>query len=100
MAYFGPNAELIGNMKNSWWQYSAVKSVDRMITNISLFLFFIDSLSLIICSFLIWYCCRINLFKAYEALQKEFGWPFSVCLAIIFNGVSVSDTVNSAHYIF
>ena len=90
MAYFGPNGELIGNIKNSWWQYTAVQDVGRMISYISLF-FFIDSLSLIISSFLLWNCCKINLFRAYAALQKEFAWPFSICLAIIFNGVSTMN---------
>ena len=44
IAYFGPNAKLIGNVGNDYWQYVKIKDVDHTITNICLF-FFIDLLS-------------------------------------------------------
>ena len=43
-AYYGPNAKIIGNIGNSYWQFNAVKDVGKTIEFISMF-FFIDSVA-------------------------------------------------------
>jgi hypothetical protein len=86
-AYYGPNSELIGGMKNSYWQYKAIEDVDRAIKNISLF-FFIDFLSGIVCCAIIWVSCRISLLKVYIALLKEFGTYFLVTFVYVLSTVS------------
>ena len=85
MAYYGPNGELFGNILNSYWHFSAVEDPTHTIKNVCIF-FLIDTLSLVLCALLLWYCCQINLYKAYVALQKEFGMPFNVALAYKLNG--------------
>ena len=91
-AYFGPNASFIGNIKNSYWQYIGVEDVDYAVKIVCLF-FSIDLISGIGCYFIIWCICRINLFRAHIALQKEFGDIFLVTLIFILNTVSISQTV-------
>ena len=68
-AYYGPNSELIGNVKSSLWQYKEVEDVDHAIENISLF-FLIDLICGIACSIILWISCRINLLRVYVAFQK------------------------------
>ena len=86
-AYYGPNANLIGDVGNNYWQYSKVDDVQHTIQYICVFLA-IDISSLVICGYILWVVCGINVFKAYGALQKEFGGGFWVALTVTLNGVS------------
>ena len=87
-AYFGPNSALIGNIGNSYWQYSSVKNVIESIKFVFIFMF-VDLGSLVVISFVLWQKYRINLYRAFSALQKEFTGVFAASLAIAFNAVSV-----------
>ena len=71
-AYYGPNAKLLGNVKNSYWQYHANDNIDTSTANL-MFLVLIDALSLVATTSALWFSCKINLFKVYLFLQKEFG---------------------------
>ena len=87
MSYYGPNSELIGNIKSSYWQYQEVEDVDHAIENISLF-FFIDLVSGISCSLILWISCRINILRVYVALKKEFGLIFFTTFVYVLSMVS------------
>ena len=87
LAYFGPNAELIGDIGNSYWQFSAVEDVGGTILIVSIF-FFVDLLSLVFSTFLLKRFCQISVYQAYIALQKEFSLMFNVVLAARRNPVS------------
>ena len=89
-AYYGPNANLIGNIKNNYWQYVAVEDAHETVENVSMF-FFIDLLSGITCSLILWFSCRINFIRVYIAIQKEFGLLFLLTLVYIL--VMVSNRV-------
>ena len=78
-AYFGPNAELFGNISNSYWSYKAVMDIHQTLGDMMLF-FLIDFSSTILCAFILWYSCKINLLKVFGVLQKEFGTSFCVLL--------------------
>ena len=86
-AYYGPNAWLIGDIGNGYWQYTDIKDVKHTITVVAIFLV-VDLGSLFVCTILLWMVCRINLYKVFGALQKEFGFMFSANLAVSFNLVS------------
>ena len=60
--YYGPNAEILGNVKNGYWQYQGVEDIDAAITNLYI-LIFIDLLSLIIPAVVLWLKYQINLTK-------------------------------------
>ena len=85
-AYFGLKSGLHGNVKNSYWQYEAVKSLESALGFICIF-FIIDVLSIFIGEILLWTFCRIKLHSIYVELQNEFGIGFSVVLATNLNAV-------------
>ena len=74
MTYYGPNAELFGNIKLAIWHYqNPITDIEAFISNVSL-LFIVDIISLIINGILLWYFCQINAFKVLKQIQQEF-WP-------------------------
>ena len=79
MAYYSPNSNLIGNVANGYWHYNEVKDLFQTLKPIFVF-FLVDLSSALLCQFLLWLFCRINLFKACMALQKEFGFHFGLRL--------------------
>ena len=71
IAYYGPNAELIGSIKNTLWHFQIVADVKKAASNMAI-LFGIDICSAIVCSLLLWGCCGISLFRAYTNIQRNF----------------------------
>ena len=86
MGYYGPNSGIIGNIGNSYWQYAAVENVTHTVQNVLAFFIF-DVLGLLLTGALLWQYCRINLYNAYVAVQKEFGLFMLINLAVTLNGV-------------
>ena len=76
-AYHGPNAELLGNIKNDFWQSKAVDEAWGPTKNL-LFLVAFDCLSLTLAASFLLYFCNINLGHVFLHLMKEFGLIFSV----------------------
>ena len=95
MAYYGPNAHVIGNILNSYWHFSAVEDVGESIAYLCLF-FFVDLLSLMTCTILLQMYCRINLYNVFVTLQNEFGWLFNVALATNINGYFAMNLISFA----
>ena len=87
IAYFGPNAKLIGNVSNDYWQYVKVKDFGHTITNVCAF-FIIDLLSGVSCSIVLFIFCKISLMRVFIALQREFGLIFLVSLVLLLTTVS------------
>ena len=88
MAYFGPNATLIGNVQNSYWQFRATEDINHTIIYLCIF-FFIDLLSLVLCAQILWRFCKLSLYRGFVELQKEFGYAFAFCMTNYLNGVSI-----------
>ena len=62
MAYYGPNANLIGNVRNDYWHYKAVD--DASWTFIVMFgMFAMDLVSFFLNAGIIRFKCNVNLFK-------------------------------------
>ena len=59
IAYHGPNAGIIGNIKNDYWQYHAIDSLPDLLTGISYSLL-VDVSCGAITLFILWSCCGIN----------------------------------------
>ena len=76
VAFYGPNAEFFGNVRSSYWHYSAVKDAKEVVEAVLTF-FTIDFGSTLISFFLLWKFCRINLGQVYLAVQKEYGVVFA-----------------------
>ena len=95
MAYYGPNANIIGNILNSYWHFTAVEDIGQAMKCLCMF-FFVDFLSLVICTIFLRCFCQIRLYKVYLVLQNEFGWLFNVSLALQLNGYFATNLIGFA----
>ena len=86
-AYYGPNAELIGNIRSSYFHYIPISNINIFVKNLSLFLF-VDFMSVMISGLLLWIFCKINIIRAYVHIQKEFWLVMAVNTAYTINMVS------------
>ena len=74
MAYYGPNAEILGSVKLTIWHYrSSITDISEFVTNLSLLLV-IDGSSLVINGILLWKFCNTNVLKVMQNQQKLFGY--------------------------
>ena len=96
MAYYGPNSEVIGNIGNSYWQYNSIEHIDHAISYLCIF-FVIDFLCLVICFYLLWHTCKIDLYKAYAALIHEFSGEFAIVLGVFFNGYFAMNMISATN---
>ena len=93
MAYYGPNAELLGNIKLAIWHFDRpITDIDAYLFNITLLLV-VDLLSLVFNGILIWYHCNINILKMIQISQKEFWHVFAFVEAFILNEVNRSEFI-------
>ena len=90
MAYYGPNAEIMGSVKLQIWHHeNIIEDFGDFAKNI-LILFAVDFLSFIINGLLIWKFCNINLLKVLLNIQKRY-WTFMVFIeASLLNEVSLN----------
>ena len=58
-AYFGPNAKIIGNIQNGYWQFKAVNDIHAYLIGI-LYTATVDLSSVVISLHLLWGFCRID----------------------------------------
>ena len=93
VAFYGPNAELFGNVKSSYWHYSAVEDVTEVIEAVLTF-FTIDFGSTLISFLVLWKCCKINLGQVYLAVQKDYGIVFSNILVTNLSAVRITIVKN------
>ena len=83
MAYYGPNAELIGNVKNGYWQYK----IDEDISHTFLVMFGIFLMSIVFLalnSSILWMYCKVNLLKKFCSVLKKYWYILAIKLV---NGV-------------
>ena len=89
LTYFGPNANLFGNIRRSIWTFKAIDDINETLINIGKF-FAADFSSTIICAVILRVYCQINLWNILLQLQKEFGKYFVMCLARYMIAVSIT----------
>ena len=88
MAYFGPNAELLGNIRLSIWQFQRpIEDIEAYLFKVTLLLG-VDLLSVIINAGMLWYFCKINLLMMLMKLQKSFWHVFAIADAFIITEVN------------
>ena len=71
MAYYGPNAEILGSVKLDLWHFKPILDIDKYMTNLFM-LFSVDFMSFIINGIMLWTTCNINIFKIFQKIQSEF----------------------------
>ena len=84
MAYYGPNAEILGNIKLRIWQFqNPITDIYVYLYNVGLWLS-IDVLSVIINGILLWHFCKINVLNTFKRLQTTYWHIFAIAEAYIF----------------
>ena len=78
LSYYGPNAEILGNVKADRWQYSKVDDIKTPLTKLGLFLLF-DIIRITAAAGFLWISCRIDFFFEYCRIMGYY-WK-----AILFN---------------
>ena len=89
MAYFGPNAEIIGNVKNSYWQYSAIKNIDVTLVWIAI-MFLVDFGSTVISIVLLRWFCKMNILTMYLQVQKQMWYILAIQQGYLVSEVSIA----------
>ena len=83
MAYYGPNAKLLGNIQLAIWHYQTpITDIEDLVFNVGLLLL-VDLSSFVINGLLLWYFCGINLMKTLKSLQQEFWLAFAIAEAYL-----------------
>ena len=91
MAYYGPNAEILGNIKLTIWQYQSVADIEDYIKNL-LKLLVIDFSSFATNGILLWITCKINVFKVLQKVQAQFWLIMTIQEAFLFFEVKFNYT--------
>ena len=83
-AYFGPNAGILGNIQNSYWQFEAVDDVAKemylLITMVG-----IDVGIGIIIALILWIICEINMFREFCNFMKTYwSWIAIKCANMMY----------------
>ena len=80
LAYYGPNADILGNVKNDYWQFQKVDDIMIPINNL-LFLVIVDTISFIVVLIFLFLTCKINLLQVFVYMMNEYGMTFTAHIA-------------------
>ena len=93
IAYYGPNAEIFGNVKNDYWQYEKVEDLSEKMNILAAFIL-IDSIRGGIFAISLWITCKLNMFEAYCTLVVKYGIMILVQLMRVMNPVICYYLIN------
>lgn len=85
-AYYGPNATILGNIRNSYWTYDEIKDIHKSLILI-LKITALDLGMAIFCGGILWIFCRINLFQEFCAMIKTNWFVISLRISVIMSRV-------------
>ena len=92
MGWYGPNAELLGNIKLDFWQYAPVEHLGATLQTLTTLLI-VDFCSLIINGIVLWKLARINILKSLQILQRDFWLLMAVYEWTLFVEVRYLDII-------
>ena len=72
IAFYGPNAEILGNVKNDYWQYQKVEIVFDKLTNNAIFIL-VDAIRGAIIGLLLKRFCELNFLRTYCEIISSYG---------------------------
>ena len=87
LAYNSPIGAITGNISNSYWLYQAIDDISESLRKMAVF-FLVDFTSSLSSATILWFTCKINLWKVFIVLQKEFFKGFTLTLGYILLVVS------------
>ena len=93
LAYYGPNAEILGNIRNGYWQFKPIEDIGELVLSVTI-MFLIDSSSAIIVGYLLLKACSINFVEETFKVIREKWDAIAVIIANFLTYVSMIDFFN------
>ena len=93
MAYYGPNAHILGNVKNSYWGYSKVEDIGYLFKMLFL-LFAVDTGSFFFNAFWLWTRVKVNLFREFCWILGNYWYFIAPKLAMIVAANFATNDIN------
>jgi hypothetical protein len=81
IAYYGPNADILGNVRNEYWSYKKVENIATLFT-FAIQMAFIDLLSAVISAICLWKYCHLDFLFEYCKIMKKY-WPILTLTAVL-----------------
>ena len=81
-AFYGPNAEILKNVKNNYFGGKVLENIAEFYIPLCL-MFAFDVLGVIVSAASLRYFCKINLFKEFCKMMKEYWFVFMILLPAI-----------------
>ena len=88
ISFFGPNAEIMGNIKNDYWQYQKIENISIPLKKIGLFLI-ADIVRVTISTLILKIYCKIDFLLEYSRLMAVYWKPITTTIAAYIIGVSL-----------
>ena len=76
IAYYGPNADILGNIKNDYWQYEKLDDVKIPVSKVGVFVL-VDMVRIMFTSIILWKFCKINFFHEYCWMMRVYWIPIT-----------------------
>ena len=93
MAYYGPNAGHLGNIKLAIWHFQRpITDIEAFVIKVSILLA-VDLFSFLVNGMLLWKFCNVNVLKILEKLQREFWIYFAVAEGYILMEVLIQSLI-------
>jgi len=89
MAYYGPNAGILGNIGNDYWTFRKVDDITRIVKS-ALTMSLIDFLSAVTAITVLWKYCRINALKECCKVFKKYWQILCIHAAMNVNKVNLN----------
>ena len=89
IAYYGPNGEILGNIRNNLWQYKAIDDIEGLVLAV-LLMFLIDLCSAIIAGISLWKTCSVNFLREACKVMDDYWIIIAINLANYLNYVSLN----------
>ena len=96
VAYYGPNSTLLGNISNDYWGFKPIQNIKETIQNMFTF-FLADFASSVVSAIMLWSFCKINLWKVFVLVQKEFATAFIILISEFQMVVGIYSELHCEH---
>lgn len=94
LAYYGPNAEIVGSVKLQIWHHrNVIEDFEVFAMNIAI-LFAMDFLSFIINGWLLWKYCNINVWLILSNIQQRYCLTMAYLEVDMLGGVRFSSIIS------
>ena len=90
IGYNGPNAEILGNIRNDYWQYEIIDDLKGLILSV-LLMAIADSFSVLIVGLWLWIVCSIDFLRESCCLMGDIWEVPAIMIGMYLNYVSLNQ---------